>query len=331
MVFDAHNRAFAFFGGVPERGIYDNLKTCVDAVYVGKERRFNPRFLALMNHYLVEPTACTPAAGWEKGQVENQVGTLREWLFTPRPRFATLADLNAHLLARCRVLADERPHPDGPERRIAAVFAEEQARLRAIAQPFDGYLERDVRVSSTCLVQYDRNRYSVDARYAQRVVRLRLYPERLLVLADDTVIAEHGREFGRDKTVYNPWHYLPLLARKPGALRNGAPFTEERLPAALSQVQQRLLQRPGGDRAMVEVLLACQGEQLEAVLTACELALADGTVSADVILNLAHRLQAPLPPAPLIPPLGLELHQDILTDCSRYDRLRPSQAVAHAH
>jgi transposase len=94
MVLDAHSRAFAFFGGAPARLIYDNLKTVVDAVYAGKERQFNRRFLTLANHYLFEPVACTPAAGWEKGQVENQVGNVREWLFTPLARFASFADLN---------------------------------------------------------------------------------------------------------------------------------------------------------------------------------------------------------------------------------------------
>jgi transposase len=102
MVLDAHNRAFAFFGGSPTRGIYDNLKTCVTEVLPGKERRFNPRFLALMGHYLVEPVACTPAAGWEKGQVENLVGNLREWLFVPRPRFDSFQVLNAWLQAAAR-------------------------------------------------------------------------------------------------------------------------------------------------------------------------------------------------------------------------------------
>ncbi len=77
MVFDAHARAAAFYGGLCERGIYDNMKTAMDAVFVGKERRFNRRFAQMCSHYLVEPVACTRASGWEKGQVENQVGTLR--------------------------------------------------------------------------------------------------------------------------------------------------------------------------------------------------------------------------------------------------------------
>jgi transposase len=94
MVFDAHNRAFAFFGGVPQRVIYDNLKAVVEPILVGKERRFNRRFMAMANHYLFEPVACTPASGWEKGQIENQVGNVREWLFTPMARFASFAALN---------------------------------------------------------------------------------------------------------------------------------------------------------------------------------------------------------------------------------------------
>jgi len=79
MLMDAHNQAFAFYGGVPQQMIYDNPKTVVDQVKAGKERQFNHRFMALANHYLFKPVACTPAAGWEKGQVENQVGNIREW------------------------------------------------------------------------------------------------------------------------------------------------------------------------------------------------------------------------------------------------------------
>jgi transposase len=92
MVFDAHNRAFAFFGGVPQRMVYDNLKAVVDTIFTGKERLFNRRFMVLANHYLFEPVACTPASGWEKGQVENQVsatsanGCSRRWRGSPTSR-----------------------------------------------------------------------------------------------------------------------------------------------------------------------------------------------------------------------------------------------------
>lgn len=97
MVLDAHIKAFEYFRGAPKRMVYDNLKTVVDTIFVGKERQFNRRFLTLANHYLFEPVACTPESGWEKGQVENQVGNIREWLFTPTPKFQDLASLNEWL------------------------------------------------------------------------------------------------------------------------------------------------------------------------------------------------------------------------------------------
>ena len=151
MIFEAHNRAFTGFGGVPLAGIYDNPKPIVTTVFTGKEREFNRRFLALMNHYRVEPIACTPASGWEKGQVENQVGNVREWLFTPRPVFADFTELNAWLEQRCQELA-QRFHPEQSDRRIAEVFEEERPLLRPITAAFDGYFEQTVRVSSTCRV-----------------------------------------------------------------------------------------------------------------------------------------------------------------------------------
>src|SRR5438105_15554470 len=112
MVFDAHNRAFAFFKGACTRGIYDNMKTAVEAVFIGKDRQFNRRFVRMCGHYLVEPTACTPASGWEKGQVENQVGVVRERFFTPRLRVASYEELNAWLLDRCVVYAKAHKHPE---------------------------------------------------------------------------------------------------------------------------------------------------------------------------------------------------------------------------
>lgn len=129
---------------MPARLIYNNLKTVVDAVFTGKERKFNRRFLCLANHYLFEPVACTPASGWEKGQVENQVGNVREWLFTPLARFASFAELNDRLATRCRELA-QRSHPTQSQRTIAACFADEQPLLRAITATFDGYVEDMVR------------------------------------------------------------------------------------------------------------------------------------------------------------------------------------------
>ena len=101
MVFDAHDRAFAFFKGACGRGVYDNMKTAVETIFVGKDRQYNRRFLQMCSHHLVDPVACTPASGWEKGQVENQVGLVRERFFTPRLRFKSYDELNAWLMDKC--------------------------------------------------------------------------------------------------------------------------------------------------------------------------------------------------------------------------------------
>jgi transposase len=82
MVFDAHERTLAFFRAACTRGIYDNMKMAVEAVFVGKDRQYNRRFLQMCPHHLVDPVTCTPASGWEKGHVENQVGLVRERFFT---------------------------------------------------------------------------------------------------------------------------------------------------------------------------------------------------------------------------------------------------------
>jgi transposase len=110
----------------------------VDAILVDKERRFNRRFLALANHYLFEPVACTPASGWEKGQVENRAGNNREWLFTPTSQFQDFTALNTWLMTRCCELA-ARCHP---QHTIADCFAEEQSPLKAVTADFDDYVEK---------------------------------------------------------------------------------------------------------------------------------------------------------------------------------------------
>jgi transposase len=328
MVFDAHNRAFAFFGGVPLRMVYDNLKAVVETIFTGKERLFNRRFMVLANHYLFEPVACTPASGWEKGQVENQVGNIREWLFTPLARFASFEALNEWLATRCRELA-ARKHPITPEQSIAACFITEQLALRRITAAFDGYVEHMLRVSSTCLVVLDRNRYSVPAAFAGRAVSVRSTATEVRVVADGAVIAEHARRFGRDQLICDPWHYLPILERKPGALRNGVPFLDWDLPTSIRQVRDRILKQPKGDRAFVELLMMARDVGLEVLEVACELVLDGTVVSAPIVMNEMRRLVAPGLPIMLNVPDMLKLHIEPLADCGRYDHLREVSHVLH--
>ncbi len=165
MVFDAHERAFAFFGGACQRGIYDNMKTAVEAIFVGKERQYNRRFLQMCGHYLVEPVACTPASGWEKGQVENQVGLVRERFFTPRLRFRSYDEMNAWLLDQCVAYAKAHA-PSGAARtgRSGRCSKRNGRRWSPIAAASTASTRLPASVSKTCLVRFDNNKYSVNAR-----------------------------------------------------------------------------------------------------------------------------------------------------------------------
>ena len=226
MVFDAHDRAFAFFRGACTRGIYDNMKTAVDAILVGKARDYNRRFQQMCGHYLVEPVACTPASGWEKGQVENQVGTVRQRFFSPRVRVRSYDELNAWLLDRCIAWAKAQPHPEVRDRTIWQMFEAERPSLVPYVGPFDGFRSTPVSPSKTCLVRFDNNKYSVMAGAVGRPAEVRAYAERIELRQDGRIVGQHPRVFGRGETVYDPGHYVSVLARKPGALRNGAPFQD---------------------------------------------------------------------------------------------------------
>jgi hypothetical protein len=196
--------------------------------------------------------------------------------------------------------------------------------------PFDGFVEQTKRVSPTCLITFDRNRYSVPASFANRPVSLRAYADRVVVAAEGRIIAEHARVFsrGRDKpvrTLYDWRHYLAVLQRKPGALRNGAPFTE--LPRAFKRLQRILLKRPGGDREMVEILSLVLHHDEDAVVCAVELALESGTISKPHVLNILSRLLDNDPPAPIDAPSSLRLIDEPKANVSRYDHLRGRRHV----
>ena len=334
MLFDAHNHAFRVLGGVPRRGIYDNMKTAVDKVRRGKERDVNARFGAMVSHFLFEAEFCNPASGWEKGQVEKNVRDARHRLWQPVPAFATLAALNDWLEARCTALWREIEHGKLPGS-VADVWAQERALLMPLPRPFDGFVEHTKRVSPTCLVTFERVRYSVPASYANRPVSLRIYAERVVVAAEGQLLCEHRRVIDRrhdtiGHTVYDWRHYLAVLQRKPGALRNGAPFVE--LPAAFRQLQAALLKQPGGDREMVEVLALVLHHDEQAVLTAVELALEAGVPTKMHVLNVLHRLlDSKAAPPPVTAPQALRLVLEPLANVNRYDDLRASERkVRHA-
>ena len=212
MLFDAHARAFAAFGGVPQRGIYDNMKTAVDKVLSGKKRKVNSRFEAMSGHYLFEPEFCNVASGWEKGIVEKNGRDRRVsiWHRAKDRRWASWEELNTWLAEQSRLAWAELNHPDYPVMKVAEVLQDEQARLMPCPRPFDGYVEVLARVTSTALIHLERNRYSVPTEHANSAVSARLYWDRVEVVADGVRVASHSRSFDRSQTFYDWQHYISL-------------------------------------------------------------------------------------------------------------------------
>jgi hypothetical protein len=187
---------------------------------------------------------------------------------------------------------------------------------------FDGFHAVPASVSKTCLVRFDNNRYSVQASAVGRPVEIRAYADRIEVRQDGHVVGEHPRAFGRDQTVFDPWHYVPVLARKPGALRNGAPFQDWVLPSGLDRVRRKLAGVSDGNRQMVTILTAVLRDGLPAVEAACLEALREGVHSADVILNILARQREPATAVTMMTSEALRLRHEPAADCARYDSLR---------
>jgi hypothetical protein len=300
------------------------MKTAVDKVGSGKQRSINARFEAMTGHYLFEAEFCNRAAGWEKGIVEKNVQDRRRsiWREVIERRWADLDELNDWLVHACKAAWSELSHPEWRELSVAELWQDEQTHLMPCPISFDGYVEQPVRVSATALIHYQRNRYSVPCEWVNEVVSLRAYPDHLKVVGPDGSCVRLARSFERDQTLYDWTHYVSLVERKPGALRNGAPF--KTMPEPLQELQRQLLRHAGGDRIMAQVLSAVILHGLEAVLVAVELALQSGRVSAEHVLNVLSRLKESSPGIESAQ-TGLMLAEPPQANVLRYDRLRTIQ------
>ena len=296
------------------------MSTAVSEVLRGRQRRYNVRFVQMCSHFLVQPQACSVAAGWEKGRVEKQIQDVRRRFFTQGARFADMDELNAHLQGACEAHGRRQAHPEYPDRSVYQVFEEERAKLIPYVEDFDSWCQTVASVSKCLLVNFDRNRYSVDVSAAGRQVEVHAYADWLVFRLNGKIVGEHRREFERDRTVYEPLHYLPVLRVKPGALQNGAPFRQWRLPEAMEKVRERLARFEDGDRQMVSKLTGAQQLGWKAVTAACAEALSAGTCHADVVINLARRTVQEEPKTCIDTPSHLALREPPKADCSRYDR-----------
>ena len=329
MLFDAHTRSFAALGGVARRGIYDNMKTAVDKVKKGKGRVVNARFAVMCAHYLFDADFCNVASGWEKGVVEKNVQDSRRriWIEAQTRKWHTFAELNAWLGERCRALWSEIRHPEYRQFSVAEMLEQERLELMPMPTAFDGYVERSAKVSSTCLVAVARNRYSVPCELALHRVSTRLYPNRVEIATDEAIVASHARAANEGHICYDWQHYIALVQRKPGALRNGAPFAD--MPAPLLRLRQGLMRHDGGDRIMAQVLNCVLSYGLEAVLVAVELVIESGVLSTEHVLNVLARLNAT--PVPESVESSLHLREVPLANTGRYDSLRGDAMVEVNH
>ena len=295
MVFDAHERAFAFFKGACTRGIYDNMKTAVEAIFVGKERQYNRRFLQMCSHHLVDPVACTPASGWEKGQVENQVGLVRERFFTPTP-----AGQDLRRAERLAASTSASPTPrririrNVREQTVWEVFEEERPSLVPYRGRFDGFHALPASVSKTCLVRFDNNKYSVNASAVGRPVEIHAYADRI-------VIRQDGRVVGGTPP---PLSGAARRSTIPGITCRSWPASPARCATARRSRTGCCRPRWSGFGAsspdpMTAIVRwspsspPCSRDGLPAVEAACAQAMSEGVHSSDVIINILARQRDP--------------------------------------
>lgn len=210
-----HRRALEFFGGVPRRVLYDNLKSVV-LHHVGSTVQFNPRFLAFAGHYLFEPTAAPVRYPEAKGRVENAIKYIRTSFFYGRS-FSSLGDLRSQAASWLDGTANVRLHAATRERPVDRLTVE-RTRLHQLPEhPFDTDLVVPTIVSREARVRLDSNTYSVPPECAGKTVHLRADAAAVRVLLDGTEVARHERCWERHRSIEEPAHLARLLERRKGA------------------------------------------------------------------------------------------------------------------
>jgi transposase len=330
---DAHVQAFHYFGGVPHRISYDNLKTAVVRILEGRNRQEQRTFVVFRSYYLFESHFCTPGKGNEKGGVESGVGFGRRNFMVPIPRVDSFAELNDLLLARGQ--ADDRRTVAGLERSIGEMWAEERSLLRPLPkQDLDCHVARSVTLNGYSQVEFETNRYSVPTDKARKHLVLNAYPFRVDILDHKEVIASHPRCYGHKQDILDPLHYLPLLEERPGAFDHAKPIRRwrETWPPIYETLLNHLREQwPDGRgvREFVRILNLHREHPAERIQQAIEQALAYGCPHADGVVLCLHQL---VEPEPIVLSLDLSNHPELLTvategpDLTCYDQLLTGRA-----
>jgi hypothetical protein len=316
MVFDAHDKAFAFFGGACARGIYDNMKTAVDAIFVGKDRAYNRRFQQMCGHYLVEPVACTPGVGLGEGAGREPGRRDPAAVLRAASEVQSYAELNAWLLDRCVAWAKANPHPEMRDKTIWEVFEEERPSLVPYVGPSTASMP--CRPRSPRPASFGSTRTATRSMPAPWAGRSRSGPmpsgiEMLAGRPDrrqprPRLRARQGDL--RSRCITSPcWPASPVPCATARRSRTGT------CRRAMRRVQRKLERQPNGDRQMVDILAAVLTDGLDAVDAACAEALHDNVHSAGVVLNILARHREPAPPLTIATPDALRLSCEPVADC----------------
>ncbi len=237
---EGHVRAFAYFGGVPRRILYDNTKLAVAKILGGGERKKTRAFSELQSHYLFEEKFGRPGKGNDKGKVEGLVGYARRNFMVPIPRVGSWEELNAHLVEQCGKRRERRLR--GQEETIGERFERDRTALLPLPAAYEACEKRTARVSSLSLVHYRGTDYSVPTEYGHREVLVKGYVQEVVFACQSEIIARHGRSYEREDLVFDPLHYLALLEQKTGALDQAAPLVGWELPVCFSGSEQEFVE-----------------------------------------------------------------------------------------
>jgi hypothetical protein len=284
---EGHVRAFAYFGGVPTRILYDNLKIAVARILGGEQRQRTRAFSELQSYYLFADKFGRPAKGNDKGKVEGLVGYARRNFMVPIPRVSSWEALNAHLEEQCRKRRERRLR--GHSETIGERFERDRAAMLPLpATPYEACEKISARVSSLALVRYRSNDYSVPTQYGHRQVWVKGYVHDVVIACASEVIARHVRSYEREAVVFDPLHYLALLEQKTRALDQAAPLADWQLPECYPHLRRLLEARlkKHGSREYVQVLRLLETFALAEVTQAIEEALLLGTISFDAVRHL---------------------------------------------
>ena len=284
---EGHARAFAYFGGVPTRILYDNTKIAVAKILGGEERQRTRAFSELQSYYLFADKFGRPAKGNDKGKVEGLVGYARRNFMVPIPRMSSWEELNAHLEQQCRKRRERQLR--GHTESIGERFERDRAAMLPLpAAPYEACEKISARVSSLSLVRYRGNDYSVPTEYGHRQVWVKGYVHEVVIACASEVIARHQRSYEREAVVFDPLHYLALLEQKTRALDQAAPLAGWQLPACFAELRRLLEARlkKNGSREYVQVLRLLETFDLAELTHAIEDALRLGTISFDAVRHL---------------------------------------------